>query len=518
EEAVLDPGDALRVLHQLDRLVAAAGEGDGHDLPARVVRRVHVGDELAALDLDGPHRLVRGGLHAPLLLAVGQVDGDDLVGPGPGLSGQVQRVAVGGDALAALEVAGEDGPAALGGEVLVEADLGAELAGRREGGDVPRLLVVVGAVDDHRVDGVGAGDAPALVELLGPLHLAGLRVQLAQLVVGVVAARAARGDLEQLLAAREGRREAGVAVLLGVEQLLAAGHVVGRARLGAAHHQGAARQGHLDGRHRVEQGAVGDLFGPALLARVQVDLLHLVALGAAAAAVHGGDDDLVVGRRLLGDRADLLGEGQRLPGGAAVGDVVREQLLVGGLDRGVPGDPHAGGLGAGTGGVGRLLVPELLGLARRAALVEVLGVGVAVAAAVPGVDRVVGGARLGVVGSPGDGLLVLLAVVVTADERPGGASGDEQRRHGGTDDHGRLPLERVAGTAAGRGSGRAGELRLRVAVSGLPVGAGLLWLAVRTGLVRPGGVGAGLLSGLLRVAVPGLRRTGRRALRRRRDR
>src|SRR5690606_22386729 len=169
-----------------------------------------------------------------------------------------------------------------------------------------------------------------------------------------------------------------------------------------------------------------------------------------------------------------------------------------------------------TGRVGRLLVPEHLGLARLAALVEVLGVGVAVAAAVPGGDRVVGGARLGVVGSPGDGLLVLLAVVVTADERPGGASGDEQRRHGGTDDHGRLPLERVAGTAAGRGPGRAGDRRLRVAVSGLPVGAGLLRLAVRTGLVRPGGVGAGLLSALLRVAVPGLRRTGRRALRGRR--
>lgn len=261
--------------------------------------------------------------------------------------------------------------------------------------------------------------------------------------------------------------------------------------------------------------------------------LHLALSPATALVRH---DDLVVGRLLRGDRADRLRERDRVPTGLAVPDVVREHLRVRGLHRRLVGDPQAGGVGAGTGRVGRLLVPEHLRLTGLAARVEVLGVPATVAAAVTGVDRIGGRGGLPALAVLGDRLLAVVAA--PAADGPDRPADDEQRGHGGADDHGRAALEGTIGTTGRRrkgtrAAGAAGILRLaRVAVpgpiSGLLTVCGLLTvragLRVRAGLgVRPrllrrlcvrarrllwrlcvrAGLGVG--PGLLRISVTGCR-------------
>src|SRR5699024_1663651 len=142
----------------------------------------------------------------------------------------------------------------------------------------------------------------------GPQGAAGHGVEPAHLVVRVVASGGAAGEGYQPVAAREGTGEAARAVPLDVVQLLAGLPAVGDARLLAAHDQGVTGEREAQVHVAVEEGTLRDLRLPDLLAAVEVDRRHLVALGAVGLAVLGHDDNSVAGRPLGADGADLVRE------------------------------------------------------------------------------------------------------------------------------------------------------------------------------------------------------------------
>src|SRR6478752_1612225 len=493
-EEVLDPGRRVRVLEQYLR--RASGGCDRRDRPALVVRGLQVDQDVAALHAQRLHGAFGGGRRLPLGLAGVQVEGEDLVGAagaaGVVLGHHVEGVGVGGDAAAAFEFRPEDGevvPAVDGGVVpLVTDQLGPERPVLPEREDAPLLLLALGQRDDEGVHRVDLRDLPAALGLVGPLGLAGDRVDLLDLVLGlvhVVGAAVGRGD--ELGTAGEGERLA-VARRIAEQFLAVADPVaVGVARTADGHGVTADRQ--TDVGQQVPGAVLLDRLLPAGLAGVEVDHLQVGAVG------------LVGGQR----QAPLL---------LAVGRRVAVDRPVHALDDRVADDPRAVHVLAVAGQVDVVLrQPEDLGLTVLAPGVEVVVRLTAVALAVALVDL----GRLARAHGFTAGLgVVFIAIAATAarDEEDAPAD-DEERGERRPDDDGGLALEGAAAGAAGRRS--AGVLLLRVAVPGLPrvrtgllaVGPGLLRVrarrgAVRTGLlgVRAGGLGvavAGLRAGCLRV-------------------
>src|SRR6478735_748567 len=516
-EEVLDPGRRVRVLEQYLR--RASGGCDRRDRPALVVRGLQVDQDVAALHAQRLHGAFGGGRRLPLGLAGVQVEGEDLVGAagaaGVVLGHHVEGVGVGGDAAAAFELRPEDGevvPAVDGGVVpLVTDQLGPERPVLPEREDAPLLLLALGQRDDEGVHRVDLRDLPAALGLVGPLGLAGDRVDLLDLVLGlvhVVGAAVGRGD--ELGTAGEGER---LAVARRItEQFLAVADpvAVGVARTADGHGVTADRQ--TDVGQQVPGAVLLDRLLPAGLAGVEVDHLQVGAVGLVGGAVHHADDDLAVGRGVTGRRAHVGGQRQA-PLLLAVGRRVAVDRPVHALDDRVADDPRAVHVLAVAGQVDVVLrQPEDLGLTVLAPGVEVVVRLTAVALAVALVDLGRLARAHGFTAGLGDGVLAL--VVTAARDEEDAPADDEERGERRPDDDGGLALEGAAAGAAGRRS--AGVLLLRVAVTGLlrvrtgllAVGPGLLRVRARRGAVRTGllGVRAGdRLAGGLGVAVAGLR-------------